>query len=240
MKMKTTRLFTAALCLLLASAIVVSCKIKGKGDVVTETFQVSAFTAVDNTIEADVYLTQAPLQSVEIEAQPNIIDNITLEVADGILTIDEKKHLGKHEPIRINISVPEIRRIILSGSGNLFTTNTFESPGNFSAVISGSGNIDAKCNTNAKVISDISGSGNIMLTGVAPQQEISISGSGNVHAFNMLTHITNISISGSGTCRVTADSLLNVSISGSGDVYFKGTPNITSNITGSGTIHNAN
>jgi hypothetical protein len=238
--MKTTKLLTAGLCLLLASLIMVSCKIKGKGDVVTETFQVSAFTAVDNTIEADIYLTQSPLQSVEIEAQPNIIDNITLEVTDGTLTIGEKKHLGKHEPIRININVPEISRIKLSGSGNMFTTNTFESPGNFSTVIIGSGNIDVKCNTYAKVISDIIGSGNIMLTGVAPQQEISISGSGNVHAFNMLTHITDISISGSGTCQVAADSLLNVSISGSGDVYFKGTPTISSNITGSGTIHNAN
>jgi hypothetical protein len=75
---------------------------------------------------------------------------------------------------------------------------------------------------------------------VAPQQDITISGSGNVHAFDMLTHLTSVTISGSGTCEVTADSVLNVNISGSGDVYFKGYPTLNSSISGSGTIHNAN
>jgi hypothetical protein len=238
--MKTTKLLFWGLSLLLASSLFVSCKIKGKGDVVSETFIVAAFTAVQNNIAADVYITNGPVQMLSIEAQPNITDNITLTVTDGVLKIDEKKHLGKHEPIRINITVPQVSSIILAGSGNMFTTNTFESPGNFSTTISGSGNIDAKFNSWGKVISDISGTGNIILTGVAPQQAISISGSGNVHAFNMLTHITDISISGSGTCQVTADSLLYVTISGSGDVYFKGYPTISSNISGSGTIHNAN
>ncbi len=238
--MKTTKLLSISLCLMLASSLFVSCKIKGKGDVETKTFQVEAFTSIENSIDADVYITCAPLQSLAIEAQPNVIDNITLEVSSGVLNIDEKKPLGKHEPIRINISVPEISRLTLSGSGNMVTTNTFESSGNFSTVISGSGNINAKFNTYASVISAISGSGDIILSGVAPQQDITISGSGNVHAFDMLTHLTSVTISGSGTCEVTADSVLNVNISGSGDVYFKGYPTLNSSISGSGTIHNAN
>jgi hypothetical protein len=240
MKNTTSKLLTIVASLLLVSSLLVSCKIRGKGDVVTETFQMSAFSAVVNAIEADVYITNAPLQSVEIEAQQNIIDNIILEVTDGQLKIDEKKHLGKHEPIRINISVPELSSINLTGSGNMFTTNTFDSQGNISAVIIGSGNIDAKFNTQSKITTDIIGSGDIMLMGVAPQHEISISGSGNVHTFDLFTNISVVNISGSGTCELTADSLLNVTISGSGDVYFKGYPTITSNISGSGTIHNSN
>jgi hypothetical protein len=238
--MKKNKFVYISLCLLAATIIMVSC-VRGKGDVVSKTFDVESFSGIVNNIVGDVHITQSPTQSVEIVAQPNIIKNISLEVTDGILTIGFiKKNVHHYEPININISIPTLSSLDLRGSGNMNTINTFGSCGTVSINISGSGNIDASLNSNAKTYSTISGSGNITLTGNSPNQDITIIGSGNVHAFPFDTYHSVVSISGSGSCELTADSTLNVTISGSGNVYYKGHPAVNSTITGSGTIHDSN
>ena len=237
--MKKKKFLYISLCLLAAAIIIVSC-VRGKGDVVSKTFDVESFSGIANNIDADIHITQAPTQSVEIVAQQNIIKNISLEVTDGILKIKFKKNAGHYDPININISIPTLSSLSLNGSGNMNTTNTFGSCGTVSITLSGSGNINASLNSNAKTYSTISGSGNITLTGNSPNQDITISGSGNVHAFPFKTYNSVVNISGSGDCELTADSTLNVTIRGSGNVYYKGHPVISSTITGSGTIHDSN
>ena len=219
-----------------------SCKksIRGEGDVITKTIQPPSFIGIENSISADVYVTQAAVQKVEISAQSNIIDNITLEVKNGIWGIGFDKNVRKHEPINIYISIPQLSSYALSGSGNFYTNNVFDSCGTVSFNISGSGNIDAHLNSNTKTYSSISGSGNITLSGNSPYQDITISGSGNLNAFPFHTYHSIVKISGSGNCQLTADSTLNVTISGSGNVYYKGYPVINVNNSGSGGLFNAN
>jgi len=239
--MKNLHLLCISLCLLTAASVLVSCGMRGKGDVVSETVVLSPFTGITNSIEADISITQAPVQSVEIIAQENITENISLEVADGVWTIEFiKKNVAKHKPININISIPELSSLNISGSGDMSTTNTFDSCGTVSLNISGSGNIDASFNSVSKTYSSISGSGNITLSGNSPDHDITISGSGDVHAFPFHTYHSVVSIPGSGNCELTAESTLNVNISGSGNVYYKGNPVITQTITGSGGVYNSN
>jgi hypothetical protein len=239
--MKTTKLLFVMLLAIVFTAMVLASCVRGKGDVVTQTVQLDPFSGIDNSISADVYIKHAPVQSVEISAQQNIIDHIKLGVSDGIWKIKfDKNNVTHFEPVTIYISVPNLSSLIISGSGNIYMTNTFDSCGTVDLNISGSGNIDAYLNSISKTYSTISGSGNINLSGNSPDQDISISGSGNIHAFPFHTMNTVVTISGSGLCEVTADSTLNVTISGSGNVYYKGHPDITVNTSGSGGIHNAN
>jgi hypothetical protein len=239
--MKTLKLTFLMLQAVVITGLIFSSCVRGKGSVVTQTVQIDPFSGIDNRISADVYIKQASVQSVEISAQQNIIDHIKLTVNDGIWSIKfDKNNVGHFEPINIYISIPTLSSLDVSGSGNVYMENTFDSCGRVDMNVSGSGNIDAYLNSASKVYASISGSGNINLNGSSPDQDISISGSGNVHAFPFHTQQTVVSISGSGMCEVTADSTLNVSISGSGDVYYKSHPGITSNISGSGGIHDAN
>jgi len=84
----------------------------------------------------------------------------------------------------------------------------------------------------------ISGSGNISAIGVgtAISQDISISGSVSLNALNLPVQNSEVSISGSGDCKIYATETLNASISGSGNVIYKGNPVVTSSISGSGTV----
>jgi hypothetical protein len=239
--MKTKKIsFVLLLAVTFTAMIFTSC-LRGKGEVILQNVQLPAFSGIDNTINADIYIKRDPVQSVAISAQQNIIDHIKLDVNSGKWEIKfDKNNISHFEPIKIYISIPHLSSLSISGSGNIYLTNTFDSCGIVDLNVSGSGNIDAYLTSVSKTFSKISGSGNINLSGSSPDQEISISGSGNVHAFPFQTSNTVVTISGSGLCEVTADSTLNVSISGSGDVYYKSHPVITSNTSGSGSIHDAN
>ena len=52
--------------------------IKGEGPVVTRDLNVGKFTGVSLGFSGDVYLTQGSSQSVKVEGQANIIDNIKI------------------------------------------------------------------------------------------------------------------------------------------------------------------
>src|SRR5690606_37057194 len=111
---------------------------------------------------------------------------------------------------------------------------------NFSAGLSGSGEIDAKVsaqNLNAA----ISGSGDIRLGGDADKVKVGISGSGDVKAFELKSKDADIAVSGSGNTEITVNGNLTASVAGSGDIHYKGNPaKINAKSGGSGDVIDAN
>lgn len=210
--------------------------IKGKGETVTETRDLSGFNKISLDIDADVYYTQDSVYFVEISAQQNILNVITTEISDGELEIDSKKWIRKHSGIKIIIHSPDLREVDLSGSGN------FESAGmltttNLELEVSGSGNISFAGVTISVLDADISGSGNIHIYGGAViSQEAEVSGSGSIEMHSLTANQSTAKISGSGSISVWAMNQLNATISGSGDIKYKGNPVINTSISGSGSV----
>ncbi len=87
---------------------------------------------------------------------------------------------------------------------------------------------------------DLSGSGSIQLAGKAYSHDASITGSGEIRAFDMETKIATVTITGSGDCRVNVSEKLGTKITGSGDVSYRGHPQINTKITGSGSVKDRN
>ncbi|NOZ35884.1 MAG: DUF2807 domain-containing protein [Chlorobi bacterium] len=212
--------------------------LKGSGDTIKQEINLENFDKIEMAIDADVILIKGDVQKVKIEAQQNIIANIKTKVKSGKWIIEYGRNVGKHNPVTIYITLPAIPEIVLSGSGNISSDDTFDAD-TLILKIPGSGNIDIETNTKNVDIS-ISGSGNIYLDGETTNQNISIFGSGNYKCFSFLSKKSDITISGSGTCEVYAQDNLFVEISGSGNVYYKGNPSINSMISGSGNIINSN
>ncbi|MCD4790625.1 MAG: DUF2807 domain-containing protein [Bacteroidales bacterium] len=214
-------------------------RIKGQGPVVSQSFDLLPIEGIALSIDADIVLTQGDSQQVRIEAQQNIINNIEKYVLCGIWEIGYYNPVTNHVGVKIYITSPVINNILISGSGNVESTDIYSDSTNVFLTISGSGNI--YFHTIAYLLeSEISGSGQIYLTGSAFEHHIHISGSGNVKSFNLETYNTCITISGSGNSEVQVENLLNVIISGSGNVYYIGNPQINATISGSGGIYNSN
>jgi hypothetical protein len=65
-------------------------------------------------------------------------------------------------------------------------------------------------------------------------------GTGTINAFNLEVDTCYVSLTGTGSCKVTVNELLDAIITGTGNVYYRGYPAITSHITGLGSLISSN
>ncbi|MEI6748995.1 MAG: head GIN domain-containing protein [Bacteroidota bacterium] len=235
--MKKPKVILMLPAIVLASFILTSCMdcIHGKGEVKTRTLPPETFTGIRLNAEANVYLVSDSSKEIVVEAQDNIADNLEMKVRNGSLRISFKRCIDTQEPVKIYIPVKLIDDLQINGSGNIETKNSILAQ-TLSLKINGSGNL--KLNLSAETIfSEINGSGSIYLKGSAKSHETLINGSGNVEAENMATERTEITVNGSGSCKVFAISKLKVLVRGSGGVEYKGTPDVATTIKGSGSVN---
>ncbi len=210
--------------------------IKGKGNTVTETRNLSGFNKIDLSIDADVHYVQDSVYFVELSAQQNVLNVITTDIDAGKLKIEFKRWVLKHTKITIVIHSPELREVDLSGSGN------FESPSDIVTSslelnVSGSGDIDLAAVHADELKVKISGSGDISVSGgAATNQQATISGSGDIDMDDLAANNSDAKISGSGSISVWAVNQLKATISGSGNIRYKGNPVVNTNISGSGSV----
>ena len=208
----------------------------GKGAVEKEHRSMRDFTGIELKIQGAVYVQQGNTTKLEVEARENLLSHIETRVSGNTLIIDNNRCFESGQDIKIYVTVPDLRKVMVSSSGKIKNMGTLKAE-DLNLIVSGSG--DLELNVDASDIqSKVSGSGSILLNGEAETHEIRIAGSGKVEAFGLLTAETEASITGSGKASVLVDDKLKVSISGSGQVRYKGNPQIQQQISGSGRVVN--
>ena len=237
---------------------------KGNGEIVSDSRSVSGFSNIDQQTAANVIISQSDEYSVTVEASDNLQEIIETKVRGDLLIIDTKngKCISGHEEITVYVTLPDLRRAIVSGSGDMRISGTLNVD-KLDLVISGSGNIENSGDLNVDNLDidisgsgnvdifdanidqydiDISGSGDIDLSGesTAGEGEINISGSGDIDLLNYVTSGLSIRISGSGNIFTHVIDYLSVNISGSGNVNYKGYPTISTSVSGSGEVVDIN
>ena len=215
-------------------------RVRGVGPTETETRTVSSFSRVELKIDAEVILTQGPQREVRVEAQRNILDVLETELSGDELQIEygHARVVG-HDPVKVYITAPTLSEVEVSGSGKLRTAGAWAAS-SFKVGVSGSGDADVELTGVDGLRTAVSGSGEVKLRGTANTNNITISGSGKVSAYDLSTLDTYASISGSGKTYVRASRTLSAEISGSGTVYYRGTPTVTTRISGSGKVLTGN
>ena len=213
--------------------------IEGEGDVVTQELLINEFTSVKSRGTSQVYITQGNEIKVEVEGQQNIIDNIEVDIQNGVWEIEFDKCQRNFTDLKIYITMPIIKSLEVSGSGDMFGQDAFVVD-DIDLKVDGSGSIDVAIDGATEVDARISGSGKIKLEGTTNYLGSKISGSGDLEAYDLEANIGNLKIVGSGDAEVTVYDELDVRIEGSGDVYYKGNPIINVDITGSGDLKNMN
>lgn len=191
--------------------------VRGSGDMVSESRNVSNFDSISLSGSGDLIVHQEGEESLTIETDDNIMGHITSEVRGGTL------HLGSED----FTSVSPTRLIFTVGVDDLTGLS-----------VSGSGTINADGIQTDRLDVRVSGSGDLELEGEATSQEIDISGSGTYRGGNLLSETADISVSGSGDVTVWATDSLDVSVSGSGSVGYYGDPSVNASTSGSGSVNN--
>jgi hypothetical protein len=236
--MKTRTILTAFMAVI-SMTMFNSCeKIKGKGDVITETRTTGTYNSISLAMSATVYFTPGLDYSLQVCGQENILNQIVTEVEGTRLVVRVKQGviLKNYEPIRVYISAPDVSGLEVSGSGDIFTEGTWIID-NLSANISGSGTINVATLDVRQFSANISGSGSVKAaSGKAVREDLKISGSGTIDLRSIEAETVYTTISGSGDTYLTVINLLDATISGSGNIWYYGTPAIDTHISGSGSL----
>ncbi len=240
----------------LACATINATAVTGSGEIVTRTIDVSRFDVVTLAASGDVYIEQGQTESLIIEADDNILPLLRNRVIGGELILDTRPNqsLTPSQPIIYRLTVKDLSRLTLNGSGNFFIepleTKKIE------IALGGSGNITFEDLTAEKVFIDLKGSGNIdieelaadqiettmpgsgdiTLNGKAEIQDVSISGSGNYRAADLETSRAEIKIPGSADVFVWVLDELYTDVGGSGEIHYYGSPTLHASGLGSGNL----
>jgi len=226
--------------LFLVALVLTACNvgiIKGSGDLITETRQVSNFDRIALSGSGEVNVTQGGSESLTIETDDNVMKHVKAEVKNGVLTLGFEEGVNLISPSRLvfTVGVDDLTGLTISGSGDI-ESDRIETD-RLDVTVSGSGDVQIADLTASEVKANISGSGEIYLDGEAAAQDVSISGSGKYLAGDVCSASVMVSISGSGDATVCATATLDTSISGSGSVNYYGRPAINSSGSGSGEVN---
>lgn len=216
-------------------------KVRGNGNVTTETRSTGSYDGVSVGGFFDVILVKGKEGKVVIEGEENLMEYIVTEVSRGVLKVKVERGINMRTTRKLTVTVPveSIESVSLGGSGNVKGETTLKSD-SFDVNLGGSGNITLDIDANS-VKSSIGGSGNIKLSGDANHMKSSIAGSGTIKAYDLNVDSIKASIAGSGDIRVSVKNEIKATVAGSGSIYYKGNPSkIDTKSVGSGSVVSRN
>jgi hypothetical protein len=214
-----------ALCLLLAvGGLTAACsggglrtEVRGSGTVVTEQRDVSGFDEISVAGQGVVHVELTGTESLEVEAEDNILEVLTIEVVDGRL------ELGA-EPFT---SIEPTRDIVYRITAASLTD----------VAISGSAELDVATLDVPRFDVSISGSGSVRPSGTTVALQVDISGSGRYLGAALESTTADVNVSGSGEADIVVIDSLDASVSGSGSIRYAGDPaTVREEVSGSGSI----
>jgi len=209
--------------------------VRGSGDLVTESRDVSGFDRIAVHGSGEVIITQDGTESLTVETDDNVIEYVTTEVKGRTLELGfEDNVLVSPTRLTFNLHLKDLTGLDISGSGEI-EAESIEAD-RLEIKVSGSGDVRIDSLAAGDVEVKISGSGDVELAGEAAGQDINIGGSGKYHAGDLKSEVVEVSISGSGDATVWATESLDIDISGSGSVTYYGKPSVSTSTSGSGDV----
>ncbi len=213
--------------------------VRGSGNVVRETRDVRGFEQIDICCGMELILSQASQESLEIEAEDNIIAEIETRVVGDTLEVGYIEQYPETaywptKPIRLFLSVEVVREIDISGGGEL---DAFEiETDSFDLHLSGGSDAEIDALNVDDFDLDVSGGGDVKVSGQVNEQRIELSGGSSYEASELVSEQAVINVSGGGNAEIWVTDSLDVNASGGSSVSYYGQPIVNSNSSGGSSV----
>ncbi len=222
--------------LFICAIILLSAEMEGQST--KETRNVSGYSEISFGIAGNLYVKTGPEFSLTIEGDKDYLSDVETFVRNGRLIIRmENFRMFNNRKADVWITLPELKRLDVSGSGNALVESNLKNDA-LDLSVSGSGKLTVPEIVTGRLGCSISGSGDIIMKGTSQIEKgnISISGSGSYTGSDAVFKSLGVNISGSGNALCNASESINASISGSGNVTYSGNPKINARVSGSGHV----
>jgi len=211
----------------------------------TETRLIESFDKINFKDFGTLILTQGEQESLTIEADEDLIDELVSEVRNGALHLGvEEDWLSRVGKLVSSVFTAENKKVTyhltfvslekISASGKCILKCESLKSDSLKVNVAGYGNLTIDQLETPKLKVNISGRGDFKAAGTVEQQEINISGSGDYQTPELSSQSTKIAISGQGDATVRVAKTLDITISGVGHVNYYGRPKIRQVISGLG------
>jgi hypothetical protein len=185
------------------------------------------FDRVANSTPFEVFVHTGKAAGVRAVGTDEALNRLQIDNRGGELRIGTKSggwfsgwRTGNSGRMRIDVNVPALAAVSLSGPGNL-TVDTVRAR-DFGARLSGPGNIKVGAVAAGGVTLDLSGPGDIFIAGRAGRAVLNLSGPGNIHATGLSLDQANVRLSGPGNIDATVTRAADIRLSGPGNVRIRG------------------
>lgn len=206
-------------------------RIRGNGNIVTQTRSLGDFNSIRVSGNINVYASQDSVTSVKIETDENLQEYVEVINDGSVLRIHTKEGYNPRpsKTIKVYVSSAEYKSFEASGSCDMFSDGQISSTGALDFHASGSCKITMDVNA-PKVSAHVTGACDVILKGETKDFTVDGSGSTDIRCFDLKADNVTVDLAGSGDAEVFANSSLNGSASGSADIKYKGDahPNIKS------------
>lgn len=154
-------------------------------------------------------------QRVVVHADSNLLDKVLTRVRSGVLIVSNRGRFTTRSPMTVVVTVPSLRAVTLSGTGELTVTGAATST--FTARLSGTGTVTASGRA-GRVNAVLTGAGTLTLASLQAKDVTAV-------------------LRGTGTVAVHATDTLHAGLAGIGSIVYSGNPaHVTKTLTGTGTI----
>ena len=189
-------------------------EINGSGVRLKQKRDVPAFTSIATEGALDIEVVCQKPQSIEVEADDNLLPLVTTEVADNVLHIRSNRSYSVNDPIKVTISLPNLEGVSVSGAGKL----------------------DIAGIKNDKFEIDANGATAIRVAGETKLLDIDTNGAGKIDAHKLRASRGVVEAKGVARVDVNVTEQLEVTVSGPSHVTYQGDPVLTKTVNGPGTV----
>ena len=189
-------------------------QIVGSGKITKESRKLGDYHAISISVTSMLDAAQGASEPLVLEGDDNVLKVIKTEVKDGVLYIDCDKNLLHFNKLSFKVKAPKLDALTLKGTGTA-SVASLNGPA-FTLVSKGTGT----CN----------------MSGTVNKLSVDMSGTGTVQAEKLSAKNAVVSISGTGSVKLTATDTLDATIKGTGSIKYAGNPKVTQKILGVGSI----
>ena len=198
--------------------------IKGSGDTVTETMQISGFTRVDAGNSFKVTITQAPEHSVAVRIDDNLVQYLDVGKSGETLVIRLRSGKFVHgATLEAIVSLPKLDGVKFSGASKGIL-NGINSQGGFAAELSGASNLSGDVRAQRTDV-ELSGASSMYLKGSGTTLTVRGSGASSADLYDFAVDSAVVDLSGASTAGLNAkDAIGPVYLSGASRLIYSGDP----------------
>jgi hypothetical protein len=204
------------------------------------TKNIKNFNAIKVGGGVDLYLTQGESEFIQIEAAPEVLEEIITESDGDYLVIRLNNLKGKlknlNKPVKAYVTFVELKSIQAGGGSDVFGQGNL----NFrNLLINASGGSDVKLNLNANELEvKVSGGSDVVLEGYSAYFKGYASGGSDIKGAELQTEVSEVNCSGGSDIKIKVSRELIGSATGGSDITYFGTPEkVSTRSSGGSDIH---